>query len=160
MPTGVYPRKKKLSCLYGHVIAVVGRTANGMCRGCHNARAIAYNKRHVRSVRMNQRKWYKAHGNNYHWQRILMPTGLPITSEDYTRIYKAQNGKCANMFCAFRGKLHVDHSHKTQFFRGLLCGNCNRALGICRDDTYMLMGLAVYLKESARTESGEKAYAA
>lgn len=40
---------------------------------------------------------------------------------------------------------HVDHDHATGKVRGLLCFNCNQALGNIRDDVYAMRGLIRYL---------------
>lgn len=42
--------------------------------------------------------------------------------------------------------LHVDHDHQTMEVRGLLCGSCNRALGLLKDDKETLIRLATYLE--------------
>ena len=40
---------------------------------------------------------------------------------------------------------HVDHDHMTGEVRGVLCFNCNQALGNARDDIVVLQGLIDYL---------------
>lgn len=42
--------------------------------------------------------------------------------------------------------LHIDHCHKTNVIRGLLCRNCNLMLGFARDSIDNLIMAAVYLK--------------
>lgn len=42
-------------------------------------------------------------------------------------------------------RLHLDHDHKTELFRGWLCGRCNRVLGYVYDDVALLKKLIVYL---------------
>ena len=55
-------------------------------------------------------------------------------------LYKFQGGKCAicegtgfKMREDLRSNLHLDHCHITGEVRGLLCPNCNRALGLLGD---------------------------
>ncbi len=49
----------------------------------------------------------------------------------------------------------LDHDHNTGKFRGILCSNCNLALGHLKDDVFILKSLIVYLKRS-ETELEEK----
>ncbi len=39
-------------------------------------------------------------------------------------------------------KLALDHDHKTKVFRGLLCRNCNMAMGFIDDDWWLERALA------------------
>lgn len=51
-------------------------------------------------------------------------------------------------------KLAVDHDHETGRVRKLLCHNCNRALGLMKDDPELLRRAATYIekhKEGATT---------
>jgi hypothetical protein len=55
---------------------------------------------------------------------------------------------CEN--CGTVGKRGVvfDHDHSTGEFRGWLCDNCNRALGLLNDDMERILGLALYLEKA------------
>lgn len=73
--------------------------------------------------------------------------------QDYARMYKAQNGLCA--ICIGEGfkmaehhlvKLVVDHNHSTGEVRGLLCHNCNRAIGLLQENEQSLLNAIAYLK--------------
>ena len=47
--------------------------------------------------------------------------------------------------------LHVDHCHETKKVRGLLCHQCNVALGHMNDDPQRLEKAISYLNESFAT---------
>ncbi len=75
-----------------------------------------------------------------------------LTPEDYNKMFLEQDGRCA--ICSrhqteFKMKLAVDHNHQNGKVRGLLCGDCNRALGLFRDNSEVLLIAANYLKENS-----------
>lgn len=65
---------------------------------------------------------------------------------EYKRLVELQKGLCA--ICGkFEGeKLHIDHCHETNKVRGLLCGSCNRGLGMFKDDVMLFNKAIDYLK--------------
>jgi hypothetical protein len=76
-----------------------------------------------------------------------------ITLADYYRMYEEQEGLCKicqtegfTMKACHKLKLVVDHCHTTGVVRGLLCHNCNRALGLLHDDLDCLDRAKEYLK--------------
>lgn len=50
-----------------------------------------------------------------------------------------------NKICGSEEKLVVDHDHKKNKIRGMLCNHCNRGLGHFRDDPMLLEFAAQYL---------------
>ncbi len=44
--------------------------------------------------------------------------------------------------------LHYDHDHVTGAFAGWLCGNCNRAIGLMKDDAERLEKAAAYVRRT------------
>lgn len=69
-----------------------------------------------------------------------------ITREAYAEMEAVQGGRCAICGEVPEKSLHIDHDHKTGQVRGLLCGHCNRGLGLFRDDPDRLKAAARYLK--------------
>lgn len=68
-----------------------------------------------------------------------------LTVEDYNRLLEAQQGGCA--LCGRTTlKLHIDHDHDTGQVRGLLCVNCNTALGKLGDTPAGLLRALSYLR--------------
>lgn len=56
-----------------------------------------------------------------------------LTVEDFDNMVLAQDSKCA--ICEEKcDKLNIDHCHKTGKVRGLLCWNCNTAIGKMKDN--------------------------
>lgn len=73
-----------------------------------------------------------------------------ITIDEYNVMFKLQKGSCAickNSQVKNINYLCVDHSHKTNKIRGLLCHTCNRSLGLLKDDIKVLENAINYLKK-------------
>lgn len=78
-----------------------------------------------------------------------------LTPETYEALSNEQKGNCA--ICGLnensinqRGthyRLAVDHCHDTGKVRGLLCSNCNTALGLFKDNPMFLNSAIKYLGE-------------
>ena len=71
-----------------------------------------------------------------------------IDLDQYFILFNSQNGCCA--ICKrhqsnFKRALSVDHDHKTELIRGLLCDRCNMLLGIYENPKKELLQ---YLKEA------------
>lgn len=75
-----------------------------------------------------------------------------ITPEIYEQERIKQNYSCK--LCGVHEstekhkRLHVDHCHTSGKYRGLLCGPCNRALGLLKDNTKTLKNAIQYLNEN------------
>lgn len=77
-----------------------------------------------------------------------------LTTQGYLDLAERQKWVCAicerpeNVVHESTGKardLAVDHCHDTNVIRGLLCTNCNRALGLFQDSPELLRKAAAYL---------------
>ncbi len=72
-----------------------------------------------------------------------------LSREDVHEMFEAQNGCCAICRIPFSEfKMYVDHDHKTQKVRGLLCPRCNNVIGFVNDDQELLNSAIEYLKDS------------
>jgi hypothetical protein len=67
-----------------------------------------------------------------------------ITPKVYTDMVLIQ-GSCCAVCKTSSLKLHVDHNHTTGKVRGLLCSNCNRGIGLLKDNTQILLNAAEYI---------------
>lgn len=81
-----------------------------------------------------------------------------ITVADYDRMLTEQRGVCAicqsppNPTSRFK-HLSVDHCHRTGNVRGLLCHNCNKAIGLLRDDPSRVTAVAQYLTKHGASDA-------
>ena len=79
-----------------------------------------------------------------------------ITIEDYDKMFESQGRMCGickteENYSGHTGprkdwSFSVDHCHTTGHIRGLLCNDCNRALGLFRDDPDRLVAALNWLQ--------------
>lgn len=83
----------------------------------------------------------KKHYTNYNLVR-----NYGITYEQYLERYNSQGGICP--ICKiFRLVLSVDHDHKTNKIRGLVCNKCNTGMGHLKDNIKNLKNAIIYLEK-------------
>jgi hypothetical protein len=100
-----------------------------------------YRSLHKEEVKKRAKERYK---NNRHY---LAKYG--ITLEEYNRLLIAQNNECKichKHISQSKYAFAVDHDHNTGIVRGLLCRQCNAALGLFGEDTNILLSAIIYLK--------------
>ncbi len=80
-----------------------------------------------------------------------------ITWAQWHELVIGQSGLCAICGGQLSGKMCVDHDHETGQIRGMLCNNCNRALGYFGDDSAILRSAVKYLETaSSRVSVGRE----
>jgi 23S rRNA G2069 N7-methylase RlmK/C1962 C5-methylase RlmI len=126
-----------------------------------------YREEHKEKIKLLQQKWYlknKKHSikKNKKWVKLNpdrkrnndLKSLFGITLDQYNQMLKEQNGVCA--ICGKeeseidkrinrKRNLSVDHNHKTNKVRGLLCGKCNKMLGLSSDNKQILINAIEYL---------------
>lgn len=128
-------------------------------RGYPRNRGKNNNKRRLK----HNPNYYKELALKYPTRRVAIPgprsKSKSITVKRYLEMFEAQGGVCAS--CGYpetekvRGKvktLSTDHNHTTGELRGLLCGKCNRGIGLFFDDPIRLRAAANYLERWASKE--------
>jgi hypothetical protein len=71
------------------------------------------------------------------------------TTDEFTEKLAEQDGKCA--ICGEEARrLEFDHDHRTGVLRDLLCGKCNRAIGLMCDNPARLESAATYLRRHGK----------
>ena len=145
-------------CPKGHEYSIVGKSKSGHCLQCKRdywrekhpkpIKQQLCKRGHDRSQlelgtvcpecsKITSTKWNSENPNSKRescWRRagIINKDCSPFTVIDFDRNYQVQQGRCK--ICKKHQSelptaLHVDHDHRTGFFRGLLCWNCNKSIG-------------------------------
>lgn len=90
------------------------------------------------------KKHYREYMLRWHLFRREKIVGLPKPQKCPVCKRKPLGGKRG------KGRMVVDHDHKTGRVRGWLCDDCNVALGRVNDSVLILKGLIKYLKSKKR----------
>lgn len=144
MPTGIYDRV----WLRGHTYAIketeckecnttiLAKRSGALCAPCKTKHAKAHQK-------------YSDKNRNYSKRRsTVLKRVFGISLEEYKKMSEQQKDQCAicKKNSADCGRaLDVDHDHETGMVRGLLCNQCNNALGLLKDNIESLRNAIIYL---------------
>ena len=105
-------------------------------RASKNGRASYCKPCHNEVTRLQKQK---QHGSE---KQFLLRLRYGVDEAQVAWMALQQGGKCA--ICREGPAEHVDHDHDSKTIRGLLCFNCNRALGYFHDDLDTLYRAADY----------------
>lgn len=122
-----------------------------LCRLCFNERCALYASNNRTKRRAYLRQWRI---NNPKKQRQYdISYSYDVTPEELSYLLQWEKGICP--ICAVEllkfgtglKEACIDHDHKTKRFRAVICGRCNRALGLIEDQPSISEKLISYLKE-------------
>ena len=89
--------------------------------------------------------------NKYYKKHSSIQRQLGLTDKQIEQLIAP--GECANPACRSKDRrLCIDHCHDTKKPRGLLCHQCNTALGLLGDNVQVILGLSQYLAQSKPLE--------
>lgn len=129
------------------------------CRKCNEDKELSAFVRHKTSKdgyantckackKSYERVWNKENADHVHLKQVVKRYG--ISAEHWNRLFEAQGGCCA--ICekhqsTLPCRLVVDHCHDSGVVRGLLCRNCNSAIGMLEERTEVLQAAVDYLSK-------------
>ena len=132
-------RIKNVEDFFKHKHAAGG--LQGVCKVCSLERRRKWNKKNVERVRFYNIK-------------AKLKRKFNVEIDVYDALIEKQGNLCAvcgNLETVRQNghikSLAVDHNHGTGNIRGLLCNNCNRALGLLGDNPDILQKMIAYLKK-------------
>lgn len=155
MPTrGNIRLYSKLICQGGHYQIAELRNSQNKCKLCavikQKKRSLS-NPKNLLENRKRARDSYHAVKNDplHKWKVYVyhLKQKFRLTEKGYLEMLFNSRGRCYNIHCRkLDERICVDHDHSNGFVRGLLCQECNKALGTLQDSPEKLLGLIGYLK--------------
>jgi hypothetical protein len=112
---------------------------------------VEYRRKNKDIIREKQKKYYSQNKEKIilreYQNDIIKNYGIDIN--DYEKIFKDQEERCAICGIALKQLNHrvlfIDHDHVSGSIRGLLCSNCNKGIGLFKDDIKILENAINYL---------------
>lgn len=141
-------------CPHCKVLRPIGRFAlnraaksgyQSWCKSCMADKSHKERKANPEKHKKDRQNWIKKNPRGLKNRNLKFEYG--ITLEQYETMLKSQEGLCkiCKLQCSSGKALSVDHCHKTLRIRGLLCGKCNKALGLFNDDPILIRRAGEYL---------------
>lgn len=91
-------------------------------------------------------KEYREKNPFYSRKQSLKRFGLEL--EDFFKMIEKQSNSCTICGNEFKkdSDAHLDHNHRTNKHRGLLCSACNTSIGLVKENTITLNNMIKYLE--------------
>lgn len=128
------------------------------CKICNNEGSQKYRKetKYHLNYYSNNKKYFQEKNKEYkslkkdHIYNQRKNYGLiknyGISFDEKIKMCDSQDYKCKICEVALKeNKLVVDHDHKTNKIRGLLCGKCNAGIGFLKENKEILLRAIAYL---------------
>ena len=122
------------------------------CKACKAEMVRAYVQRNPEEVRRRARERKATPSGRLRVRKSNLKQSFGISKSEFDRKWRDQGKTCA--ICGARRRrgepvFALDHDHATGMIRGILCHNCNRALGLANDDIRLLERAIKYLGRTA-----------
>jgi|ERR1035441_1229348 hypothetical protein len=145
-------KNSKTHCVNGHEFTIENSYFNNqgsrLCRVCLKEKSRLWRKANPNYQKKYVKGWYERHPYYDKIRRLKNYHG--ITLEQYNIMLEEQDGKCAicgTIEPSGKGNFHVDHNHKTDSIRKLLCSQCNVGIGMFKENINLLSSAIIYLAE-------------
>ena len=112
------------------------------CKDCHAKRRKGYYLKNKDRELLKNKEYVLKNPEKPRQYQIKYLYGISI--EEYNILEK----KCG--ICGQEDNLHIDHDHATSIVRGLLCGKCNKAIGLLLEDSEIVLKAFKYLERHGK----------
>lgn len=117
------------------------------CKECNKKKARDWYANNVDHAKERMRTHNRTRAGEFRDYNLRRKYG--ITAAEYDALLEEQGGVCA--ICGGTERIEdgramaVDHCHRTNKVRGILCSHCNRAIGMLGDDPEVIARAVTYL---------------
>lgn len=132
------------------------------CKECCRNEKIEWRENNREEWRKRKKRYYndnKQRARMWGFESRLKRLGIKTHYQIVKDYIKSHNGLCE--ICGqppvVNENLSIDHCHKTGEFRGLLCSNCNNALGHLKDNPDLFIKAVKYINRHNQEPSDSKA---
>ena len=144
---------ERVTCAYCSRPPLPGRTGCSECLESQREKAREWRANNRERHRKQARLWREQNpeeasrlDREKNWRKKY-----GLSPQQYEDMFESQGGRCKLCGSTGPGNGHeyfcVDHHHGSGRVRGLLCHNCNTAIGLLKDDPVLCEAAAVYLRE-------------
>lgn len=141
---------RKAFCLKGHPRSPDNLYSSGNCKTCNKeqARTRWQSDPAFRTRRIEESRKYQKSSK---WKDSMLRRDYGISLDTFNEMRVQQSGRC--LTCGIHEDdltrpLNVDHCHVTNKVRGLLCCNCNTAIGLLKENITVIDRVKQYLEKS------------
>ena len=121
------------------------------CTPCRTIHMRKWRKKNKERYMFQYKEWYKKakkrKGFKKRQRNNQLKNAFGITLDEYNTMLETQNGACDICKKPSSRALAVDHCHETDKIRGLLCSNCNIAIGMLQENIERFHSAIDYIKK-------------
>lgn len=103
-----------------------------LCKSRKDAKNLSYERKE--KIKEYKKAYYKSGRGKDIWEKCKYGVCKSELDYDYCLI------------CGSKNMIHIDHCHKTNKFRGLLCSKCNTGLGMFDENINKMENAIKYIK--------------
>lgn len=142
-------------CKRGHLLSETRRRYGAigtLCIACSKIHRAKHYAAYKEEYRQKRQQFYKANREKIIARsKSYQIRSYGIMPDHYKNMVRQQNGVCA--ICQRepqKRRLNIDHDHRDGHIRELLCGRCNRGLGLFNESAEILEAAARYMRKHSQ----------
>ena len=122
------------------------KTKDGLQSRCKSCNLLSVKSWQKNNPEKHKNIWERA--TSHRSKHTVRSRRYDIHPDDLLKLLVDSGGFCDICGESDKKGLVVDHCHRTNVVRGIICENCNRGLGMFKDSTFNLLNAVGYLTKN------------